>query len=133
MTKFTKLAAGTLAALTITAGVLAAPSQAEAKWKGGFWGPAIGLGIAGGIIGGRGLRGLRSWLLRWRPGWVPLGCSHRRLGQLPRLREGLRPLLSLLGQEFQSSIGASAPLPPPRRLKWPAPTVPVGAGHTFLE
>ena len=52
MTKFTKLAAGTLAALTITAGVLAAPSQAEAKWKGGFWGPAIGLGIAGGIMAG---------------------------------------------------------------------------------
>ena len=51
MTKFSKLAAGTLAALTLTAGVLAAPSQAEAKWKGG-WGPAIGLGIAGGIIAG---------------------------------------------------------------------------------
>jgi hypothetical protein len=51
MTKFTKLAAGALAALTITAGVLAAPSQAEAKWKGG-WGPAIGLGIAAGVIAG---------------------------------------------------------------------------------
>ena len=51
MSKFTKLAAGTLAALTITAGVLAAPSQAEAKWKGG-WGPAIGLGIAAGVVAG---------------------------------------------------------------------------------
>ena len=81
----------------------------------------------------RGLRGLRSWLLRWRSGWVPLGCSLRRLGQLPRLREGLRPLLSLPGQEFQSSIGASAPLPPPRRLNRPAPTVPVGAGRLFRD
>jgi hypothetical protein len=51
MTKFTKIAAGTLAALTITAGVLAAPSQAEAKWKGG-WGPAIGFGLAAGALAG---------------------------------------------------------------------------------
>jgi hypothetical protein len=51
MTKISKLAAGTLAALTITAGVLAAPSQAEAKWKGG-WGPGIGLGIAAGVMAG---------------------------------------------------------------------------------
>ena len=50
MIKFTKLAAGTLAALTLTAGVLATSSPAEAKWKGG-WGPAVGLGIAAGIIG----------------------------------------------------------------------------------
>ena len=50
MTKFTKLAAGTLAALTLTAGLLAAPTEAKA-WKGG-WGPAIGLGIAAGVIGG---------------------------------------------------------------------------------
>jgi hypothetical protein len=51
MTKFSKLAAGTLAALTLTAGVLAAPSEAQARWGRG-WGPAIGLGIAGGIIAG---------------------------------------------------------------------------------
>jgi hypothetical protein len=53
MTKFTKLAAGTLAALTLTAGVLAAPTEAKA-WKGGGfgWGPAIGLGIAGGVLAG---------------------------------------------------------------------------------
>ena len=51
MTKFTKLAAGTLAALTLTAGVLATSSPAEAKWKGG-WGPGIGLGIAAGVIAG---------------------------------------------------------------------------------
>jgi hypothetical protein len=48
MNKLTKIAAGTLAALTLTAGVLATSSEAQAK-KG--WGPAIGLGIAAGIIG----------------------------------------------------------------------------------
>jgi hypothetical protein len=50
MNKFTKLAAGTLAALTLTAGVLAVPSEAKA-WKGG-WGPAVGLGIAAGVMAG---------------------------------------------------------------------------------
>jgi len=53
MNKFTKLAACMLAAVTLTAGVLAAPTQAEARWGRGFgWGPAVGLGIAGGIIAG---------------------------------------------------------------------------------
>ena len=51
---FTKLAAGTLAALTCsTAGVLATSSPGgEAKCGKGGWGPAIGLGIAAGVIGG---------------------------------------------------------------------------------
>ena len=53
MNKFTKLAAAMLAALTLTAGVLAAPTQAEARWGRGFgWGPAIGLGIAAGVVAG---------------------------------------------------------------------------------
>ena len=51
MTKFTKLAAGALAALTLTVGVFAAPTQAEARWRGG-WGPAVGLGIAAGVLAG---------------------------------------------------------------------------------
>ena len=51
MNTFTKLAAGTLAALTLTAGVLAAPTEAKA-WKGGGWGPAIGFGIAAGALPG---------------------------------------------------------------------------------
>jgi hypothetical protein len=51
MTKFTKIAAGTLAALTLTAGVLGTSSQAQAGWKGG-WGPAIGFGIAAGALAG---------------------------------------------------------------------------------
>ena len=50
MTSFTNVAAGTLAALTLTAGVLAAPTEAKA-WRGG-WGPALGLGIAAGIVAG---------------------------------------------------------------------------------
>ena len=75
MTKFSKLAAGTLAALTITAGVLAAPSQAEAKWKGGFWGPAVGLSIAGGILAGAAYAG--SGYYGYGPGYYvggPVGC-----------------------------------------------------------
>jgi hypothetical protein len=50
MTNFTKLAAGAVAALTLTAGVLAAPTEAKA-WKGG-WGPALGFGIAAGALAG---------------------------------------------------------------------------------
>jgi hypothetical protein len=50
MTKFTRIAAGTLAALTLTVGVLATSSEAQA-WPKKHWGPAIGLGIAAGIIG----------------------------------------------------------------------------------
>ena len=51
MTKITKFAAVSAAALTLTVASLATSTKAEAKWKGG-WGPAIGLGIAGGIIAG---------------------------------------------------------------------------------
>ena len=50
MNKFTRIAAGTLAALTLTAGVLATSSDAQAFPK-KSWVPAIGLGIAAGIIG----------------------------------------------------------------------------------
>ena len=50
MSKFTKIAAGTLAALTLTAGVLATSSDAQAFPK-KSWGPGIGFGIAAGVIG----------------------------------------------------------------------------------
>ena len=50
MNKFTKIAAGTLAALTLTAGVLATSGEAQAFPKKG-WGPGIGFGIAAGVIG----------------------------------------------------------------------------------
>src|SRR6266567_9040280 len=42
------------------------------------------------------------------------------------------PGIGTLGAKFQSSVGASAPLPPPRRLYRPARTVPVRAGRTFF-
>ena len=52
MSKFTKIAAGTLAALTITVGALATSStEAQAWGKKGWYGPAIGFGIAAGVIG----------------------------------------------------------------------------------
>jgi hypothetical protein len=50
MNKFSKIAAGTLAALTLTAGILATSGDAQAFPKKGF-GPALGFGIAAGIIG----------------------------------------------------------------------------------
>ena len=51
MTKITKFAAVSVAALTLAVGSVATSTQAEAKWKGG-WGPAIGLGIAAGVLAG---------------------------------------------------------------------------------
>jgi hypothetical protein len=51
MSKFTKIAAGTLAALTITVGALATSStEAHAK-KWGWGGKGLGFGIAAGVIG----------------------------------------------------------------------------------
>ena len=53
MTKITKLAAVAVAALTLAVGSVATSSEAHAWGKKGFgWGPAVGLGIAGGIIAG---------------------------------------------------------------------------------
>src|SRR5882724_9282204 len=51
MTKFTKIAAGTLAALTITVGALATSSTEAHAWGKKGWGPGIGFGIAAGVIG----------------------------------------------------------------------------------
>jgi hypothetical protein len=53
MTRITKLAAVAVAALTLAVGSVATSSEAHAWGKKGFgWGPAVGLGIAGGIIAG---------------------------------------------------------------------------------
>ena len=53
MTKFTRIAAGTLAALTLTVGMLATSTNEAQAWgkKGWGWGPAVGLGVAAGVIG----------------------------------------------------------------------------------
>ena len=51
MNKLTKVAAGALAALTLTIGVLATSTTEAQAWGKKGWGPAIGLGIAAGIIG----------------------------------------------------------------------------------
>ena len=53
MTRITKLAAVAVAALTLAVGSVATSSEAHAWGKKGFgWGPALGLGIAAGVIGG---------------------------------------------------------------------------------
>ena len=51
MNKLTKLAAGALAALTLTVGVLATSTTEAQAWGKKGWGPAVGFGIAAGIIG----------------------------------------------------------------------------------
>jgi hypothetical protein len=51
MSKFTKIAAGTLAALTITVGALATSSTEAHAWGKKGYGPGIGFGIAAGVIG----------------------------------------------------------------------------------
>ena len=47
---FTRTAVAAFAALTLTAGVVTTSSEAQAGWRG--WGPAVGLGIAAGIVAG---------------------------------------------------------------------------------
>ena len=51
MKKLTKIAAGTLAAVALTVGVLATSTTEAQAWGRRGWGPAIGLGIAAGVIG----------------------------------------------------------------------------------
>ena len=52
MKKFTKIAAGTLAALTITVGALATSSTEAKAWGPKKFGPGLGFGIAAGVIAG---------------------------------------------------------------------------------
>lgn len=54
-----------VAAATIGFTSLAAPSQAEARWRGGGWGP----GIAGGLIGAAVIGGLASSAYAYGPGY----------------------------------------------------------------
>jgi len=51
MSKFTKFAVGTLAALTITVGALATSSTEAHAWGKKGWGKGIGFGIAASVIG----------------------------------------------------------------------------------
>jgi hypothetical protein len=54
-----------VAAATIGFTSLAAPSQAEAHWRGGGWGP----GIAGGLVGAAVIGGLASSAYAYGPGY----------------------------------------------------------------
>ena len=71
MNKLTKIAAGSLAALTLTVGVLATSTTEAQAWgkKGRGWGPAIGLGIAAGVIGTAAYAATAPGLLRG-PGYT---------------------------------------------------------------
>ncbi len=54
-----------VASATIGLSCLAAPSQAEAHWRGGGWGP----GLAGGLIGAAVIGGLASSSYAYGPGY----------------------------------------------------------------
>ena len=78
MSKYTKIAAGTLAALTITVGTLATSTTEAHAWGKKGWGPGIGFGIAAGVIGA-----------------AALGSSHRgHCFQLHRARRRIIPASS---------------------------------------
>jgi len=62
--KKTALVLATVSALGMSA--VAAPTPAEARWRGGFgWGP----GIAGGLVAGAVIGGLASSAYGWGPGY----------------------------------------------------------------
>ena len=69
MNKLTKIAAGTLAALTLTVGVLATSTTEAQAWGRRGWGPAIGLGIAAGVIG-------TAAYAATAPGYYGYGCRY---------------------------------------------------------
>jgi hypothetical protein len=56
-------------AVTIGISALAAPSPAEARWRGGGWGGGWGPGIAGGLIGAVVIGGLASSAYAYGPGY----------------------------------------------------------------
>jgi hypothetical protein len=69
MNKLTKLAAGALAALTLTVGVLATSTSEAQAWPKKYWGPAIGLGFAAGVIGS-------AAYAATAPGYYGYGCRY---------------------------------------------------------
>ena len=62
------------AAATVAAALLAAPTDASAQWRRG-WGPAVGLGVLGGVAAGAIVGGAiaNSWGPAYvvQPGYVP--------------------------------------------------------------
>ena len=67
MSKYTKIAAGTLAALTITVGTLATSTTEAHAWGKKGWG--IGFGFAAGVIGA-------AALAATAPGYGVAGCRY---------------------------------------------------------
>lgn len=67
------MVAATIGALGL--GSIAAPSPAEAHWRGG-WGP----GIAGGLIAGAVIGGLASSAYAWGPGYYDYGPGYYGAG-----------------------------------------------------
>jgi hypothetical protein len=91
MSKFKKIAAGTLAALAITVGTLATSSTEAHAWgKKGWFGKHVGFGIAAGVIGAAAFAAHASHY----HGYGPVSCRYverydvfgRYLGTFKRCR-----------------------------------------------
>src|SRR5882757_8005530 len=67
-------------AITIGVTALAAPSPAEARWRGGGWGGGWGPGIAGGLIGAAVIGGLASSAYAYGPGYGYYGGGYPGYG-----------------------------------------------------
>ena len=118
MTKITKFAA--VSGCCAHAGRLASvatSTQAEAKWKGGGWGPAIGLGIAAGCHRGvRPTRPARVPATTWPPGYTSCRYVERYdfLGQLPRhaRRSATSSVTEFTGAKSSARSARPAPFHP---------------------
>ena len=85
------------AAATVAAALLAAPTDANAQWRRGWGGPAIGLGILGGVAAGAivGSAIANSYGPAYvvQPGYAPYAAYRRPgSGRLPRRLLGARPV-----------------------------------------
>ena len=94
--KKTVLALATAATVAFT--TLAAPSPAEARWRGGGWGGGWGPGIAAGLIGAAVIGGLASSAYAYGPGYGGYTTSYYAPAYYgPRYRRVVRPAFAYYG------------------------------------
>jgi hypothetical protein len=81
-------------AVTIGVTALAVPSPAEARWRGGGWGP----GIAGGLIGAAVIGGLASSAYAYGPGYGAIQVTVTTAATRPRIMGGTPPRITVATQ-----------------------------------
>ena len=98
--KRTVLALATAVTIGMTA--LAAPSPAEARWRGGGWGP----GIAGGLIGAAVIGGIASSAYAYGPSYGYYGGypAYGYGGYAPPITTGMPPRITAATQATPRSI-----------------------------